>query len=252
MISVYPANRSKTFLVDYDDDAKNIVTPTSASYAVYDEDDNEIVASTSLDLTGNPRGAQITLSVADNAVASNIGRAFRRLVLTYTVSNGNTFEREENFVLENSGLIQVGQNSFATYGSLILTSQDVSNIGAFHDATISDQRAALINAWYNIGDVPLKNLGLDQDYGSRQLTESLIGELSAPILTKLKRAQIIEADFILGGNPVEDRRRTGMISDSSGESTQFFRTSRPVELPICKAAANALRGLVKWGMKVSR
>lgn len=250
MISVFPANKGRSFSIDYENNEEIIFAPISASYAVYDDEGAEVVASTSLDLSGSPRQALVELTEANNDIGQN-SRAFRRLVLTYS-DDLNEFEKEISFILESTGVVKMGENSFGTYGAMILLAQNIVRLDAFHEASITEQRAALINAWYNIGDVPITGLNLDAEYGTRDLTSELLGQISASNLDRLRRAQIIEADFILGGNPVEDRRRTGMISDSASESAQFFRTSKPLELPVCKAAANALRGLVNWNIKVSR
>lgn len=257
MISVYPESRAKSFTFDFVNEENGAVSPSTASYTLYDELDAEIVSETGLVISSTDTQVTIITTAIDNTLTDQV-RGFRRLVLDFQDTDGIDYQYEQQYVLESPGVVEIGGNSFASYGSLILMAQNVADTEALDEASIQDQRSALINAWYNIGDVPLINLGLTDDAGNsvdyqgRELNATRLAALSSSVYERLKRAQIIEANFILGGNPVEDRRRTGMISDSSGESAQFFRTSRPVELPICKAAANALRGLVSWNLKISR
>ena len=87
---------------------------------------------------------------------------------------------------------------------------------------------------------------------TRELIDADIGLLQPKTYQRLLRAQVIEADDVLGGNPIEARRRLGLISDSAGESAHFFRTSKPLNLPCCRGAIDELRGIVSWGLHVRR
>lgn len=249
MIGVYPAGQSRSFSVEFVDSDGNPVTPASASYVLLDDSESEVIPQTLLDVSSAPSFVDILIDAPFNALSGS-NRAFRQLIVSFQDSQGSSFVVEVPYLLESIGSVVAGENSFASYGSLVLESLNLANMEAFNEATISDQRAALINAWHNISNVSIT--GIDNITRTNQITSDVLNTLSSRVLQKLKQSQLIEANFILGGNPVEDRRRTGMISDSSGESAQFFRTSKPIELPICKEAANALRGLINWNMKLAR
>lgn len=248
MIGVYPAGQSRSFNVEYVGDNNSLMSPSSASYILLDENDLELIPPTPLDMTSSPTSSVIEVVAANNTL-TDTNRAFRRLIVDYSDSL-SSYQVEIPYIIESIGVVSAGENSFASYGSLILESLNLSNMEAFNEASISDQRAALINAWHNISNISVS--GIEGVSKTDQITSEMIGEINPRIMQRLKQAQLIEANFILGGDPIEDRRRSGMISDSSGESAQFFRTSKPLELPVCKDAVKKLGGLVKWNMKISR
>lgn len=151
-----------------------------------------------------------------------------------------------------------GSNSFADQGELNAAIQSVITAVELQNADQSDTDSALYNAYENLDQVtveiilesqrePITRLG--------DLTSALIDEIESEqprVYRKLLRAQMIEANFLLGGNPIEDRRRSGLLSDSSGESAQFFRTTKPLILPICREAAAELRGIISFTKSLGR
>lgn len=154
--------------------------------------------------------------------------------------------------------LQRGVNSFADQEEL---DQAIEESVAFNELIAGDEEgssSALYNAYENLSQMTVDIVLVSSEtiiVDLADLTSTLLDELETDqpkVYRKLIRAQMIEADFLLGGNPTEDRRRAGMMSDSSGESAQFFRTSKPLVLPICREAALVLRGIIKYGSKVGR
>jgi hypothetical protein len=52
--------------------------------------------------------------------------------------------------------------------------------------------------------------------------------LSADFLLDLRKAQIAEANNIVENSPIRDKIRAGIISETIGESSMFFRQAYPV------------------------
>lgn len=160
--------------------------------------------------------------------------------------------------LDEPALIAVtkGTNSFMTYEEALLAIARAPQLPALASAGRMQLRAALVSAYNNIGRLNVDFGVLDVDgnevYCSLDFSEADIVALEAKAYNALIIAQLTEANGILGGNPVEDRRRMGLLSDSAGESAHFFRTSKPLELPVYRDTMNALRGYVFWTGKVSR
>lgn len=158
-----------------------------------------------------------------------------------------------------TGLVQltVGSNSFETYENLILKLSQTPGLTQAASASRGQLKAALISAYENIGLLTTDFEVLDtttNEYktSTSDFTSADISSLSAKALNALTRAQLIEANALLGGNPIEDRRRAGMLSDSVGESAIFMRTSKPLELSVYRDTAIALKGYIVWTKQIGR
>lgn len=167
-----------------------------------------------------------------------------------------------DIVQEGESLL-VGVNSFGTFGKLMTVAADMPELEQFHQSTETDLVKALKESWVNIGNLRLDMVRLKKGFSdsirrgsipssSIYLEKDDIEALSKEGILALLRAQCAETEFLLGGDPVEKRRLAGFISDSSGESTQFFRSSKPLTLPVSRSTAEALKGYVRWTSPVSR
>lgn len=190
-------------------------------------------------------------------------------------------------IVESSNQLRPLENSFGTWGELILESRTIAGATAFACCTVMGVPdkpgpggegnaalvAAFINAYHNIGYVnvdfcPPRSRGrwisqshmwdgegiFESDIGritsTRQLTQELWDKLKLDQRQKLIRAQVIEANFLLSGNTPEKQRLSGLLSHSAGESAHFYRTSKPLELPVCRATANALKGIITYVTRI--
>lgn len=172
----------------------------------------------------------------------------------------------EEVILESDNLLAPGENSFASYQELILDSLDMTDLNAFREAGKDEQIAALITAYYNIGSMRVSlfkhrdvtdqtlidDTVLPAISSTRNIGADVLAALKPQVLLKLKRSQLAEANSILGGNPIERARGLGLLSHSAGESTHFYRTTKPLELPISKRAAVELRGILNYALSISR
>lgn len=254
MLVSYPADRPVVIDLSFTDYSGNPVTPDSATYTLFDRS-GALAENQAIDLSG---GVPSTLTIPGilNQVDSGMTRGYRRVELTY-VSDGATFVTSQTYLLERSDRLVVGDNSFATLPDLLLTAADMIELRAFHNASETRQVSALIGAWHNLGQLPVQFEDLEgtdrYELGTTvELIDTDLALLQPKTLRRLLRAQVIEANDLLGGNPIEARRRLGLISDSAGESAHFFRTAKPLNLPACREAVDELRGIVSWGVRVGR
>lgn len=185
-------------------------------------------------------------------------REFATLELAYHDDSNNHFASAEIDLVMASGTTLVsGLNSFAKFPDLFLASYDLVGLDAFKLAQKEDQIIALVNAYYNIGKLRLEfnepnTLRSAGVISSSTLTAIDLLALQPQDRVRLLHAQLIEADFLLGGDPIEMQRRTGLLSHAAGESTHFYRTSKPLELPVSRKTAEALRGLITYAIRTGR
>ena len=74
--------------------------------------------------------------------------------------------------------------------------------------------------------------------------------IDSDLLAAIAKAQIAEADFMMGGDTVEDKRRTGLMSETVGESSNMFRPGKPLVLAGSEKALRYLTGYITWSRRI--
>lgn len=173
-------------------------------------------------------------------------------------------------IIEATDLLRSLDNSFGTWEELSLLARNMVSLKFYGFAAEDEQKAALINAYHNIADVHVDFCpphsrsrwhsqsqmwdfegALERIYSTRQLTEDTWGKLSYQVKDKLMRAQLIEANFLLADQTPEKQRLSGLLSHSAGESAHFYRTVKPLELPVSRATALALKGIISYVVRIA-
>lgn len=203
---------------------------------------------------------------AASATAITDIRAFAQVVIRFWSEEGDVlFEEVQELVLESDTVLRPGHNSFATYPDLVLESMNRADLSAFSAASKEEKTAALITAYYNIGRLSVSFRGnarnrhpllpperLNLVASTVDLTAEDIAVLPNSVQRQLLQAQLIEAEDLLGGNPIERQRLAGLLSHSAGESTHFYRTTKPLELPVNRKTAQALWGIISYAVRIGR
>jgi hypothetical protein len=268
VIASYRASKDITLYPEFADADGNLVAIISATYSLHTAA-GQIADGEPVDLYGYDRPQLVVGSELNNLVVDQT-KNYRRVEIDGTDENGLSHIFEiiyfiqvgDALVIGNNPVsvapnLVVGENSFSVLSNLLLIASQMIHLRAFHFADKNHQVSALTQAWNNLGQLPVRFedlRGTDSfDKGStRELIDVDILNLAPKTYQRLLRAQVIEADDVLGGNPIEARRRAGLISDSAGESAHFFRSSKPLSLPCCRAAIDELRGIVNWGARIGR
>lgn len=247
MLPRYVSGFEVTISQEVTDAADHPTDALAASWSLIDE--NQALLSGPNDIAiDNPRQLRFTIEAHLNELTGNAG--MRTVVIDYTTEQGAQ-RRIQRYVLISDTTLTPGVNSFGYFEELLLLAQSMPEQRAFLMAGEYEQQMALQRAWANIGYLPLdrQKLGVTS---SSDLDAAALGSIDSRALLALRRAQIVEANFLLGGNPVEDRRRAGLISDSAGESTHYFRTSKPLVLAACREAVMELKGWLNWEVRCGR
>lgn len=255
MTTVYQSGHERVFTLAFQDGEGETVVPIAASYTVADENGEEVVASTVIDVSGSPATTDITVTSLQNTIDAGSIRGFRTLLMIFEDSAGNDYQQKVTYILEEANVMEPGTNAFARFEHFLMMLEEYPEFEQAKAATDRVLMMALINAYYNIGALrvefpvedELSDVHTTLDLGSGDLIA-----MTTATLNKLKRACLTEAESILGGNPVEDRRRMGLMSHSAGESAHFFRPTRPLDLPVSKATARALAPLVSYSLRAGR
>ena len=197
----------------------------------------------------------VVVSGADNTLMPPQIRGLRVVELRVSLPEGDRL-LSATYVVTVSTLLVPGLNSFDTYRLTLLRSLALTEgtLAGWSSADEDLRVRALEEAFHRIRELPVvieweNNQSVIRDNffdppRLRDLSAEQILALDERLLKALKQAQLIEADAILTPDPVGDLRRTGLVSQTTGESSMFFGAARP----LVNAGVNekTLRTLSKW------
>lgn len=249
--------------IDLVDDDGNQYIANSAQYRVLDESEVEIVPPGAATLQDAGASVLVSVPALSNTLAPGVFRGLRRIELMVNTGEGTVLQSESYMIVANEQLI-VGVNSYQAYSEAQLNSMDIPNLAAWGDATQKERIAALVESHTRLGRLQysISSLADAQDRltpaavtnisNMAELTAAELSALPGSFMLALKKAQIIEADTALGGDPIDEQRRGGLMSTSIGEVSQMYRPGAPLVLAVSARALRYLTGYVKFGMKIGR
>lgn len=244
------------------------VVPTALSVRVLDENEAEVVGATSVSFAPGDTEVAVLVSGPNNTLSVGAIKGYRLIELTMTTDDG-TVVTSTDYMIATATRLVVMVNSFQTFGMAKMLSSEIPGLVGFSQASEDDQIACLVEAYER-----LTRLGYyvkwprDEDQ-QRYIDLNAVERVApkrwrvidadefelifpAPFKQAIRKAQIVEANEILVGDAVSDKRRSGLLSESIGESSVFFRTGRPIDLGISRAALEYLTGYIDVRMVTTR
>jgi len=239
-----------------------ISSPASATYVVLDENRNIVVASTNVAVTTSSVSVVINVPAPSNTLAAGALRGLRTIEVSVIDGSTNTRIASHSYALESSNVLVVMTNSYQTLEHAELMALEMGDLVVWSEKTRPEKIAALIDSYHRIGTLAF-SIGWNYDQQKlmrgyqtiRGLNEWTANEFATlPIRFKraIWRAQVVETEVILGGDNIGDQRREGLLSHTIGESSQMYRSGRPVMLPVSTQALKQLAGFVTYNSVVAR
>lgn len=264
-----------TLTIPLQDRLGNPVTATAVEFEVLDRHGAVKQARQAVTLGGD----SVTVVVASSAndLAESVPRDLRTVKL-YCVIEGGEATISKSYAVEADAVLIVGVNSFQTLEEAELTAMDIFDVGDWDVIDDEDKVRALADARTRIcamsfnlldihrpqddvGYVPEGVIGISRGPSPWNIKDQL-GDLTIEqynllpekFKKALRMAQVADAAATLTPDPVEQKRAKGLILDTIGETKQMFRSSRPVNSPVCKKAMDYLRDFVVTGsaLKIGR
>jgi hypothetical protein len=256
------------------DGSGNAVTPIAASYRVQDENGTDVVALSPVTMpgAGGTSGAKVvvgadgsasvvvSIPAALNGFTQNMLRGMRRVDVTVDTGAGQVLFTQ-SYLLEGGAPLVPGTNSFQTFDKAELVALDIPNLDGYKGATREERLAALIQARLNLGQMRYRyrwsqnwqNFIFPEFavYSVIQLTQAQYMTLPIDFRQAIERAQILEADDLLGGDPVLAKRTQGIVSETIGTSTTTFSSVRPAHQLICPRAMHCMARYVVKRIRVA-
>ncbi|CCG43288.1 hypothetical protein [Magnetospirillum molischianum] len=242
------------------------LAPIAAEYEVRNEEGEIVVPSESLTISDGQQAVAVAIAPVANSLPIDSVRAMRVVKLTLVTAVGS-IERVERYIVEAAQTLVIMENTYQTFESALLEAIEMPTLKAWPTKAEGPRRAALVEAFHRLGKLKYRVVkgGYTEDELSRlepvrtqfinDLNERSLSEfLSFPSRFRqaLRRAQIAEADIVLEGDIIGDRRRDGLLSESIGESSMMFRSGKPVILPVSNQALRYLQGYVSHSVSLTR
>ena len=289
-MDIFLAGTPVALTVALQDRNGNALEAASVEYRIVKQDGSEALAKTTLDSFGGGSEAVIEVPAGLNAVAtidpsvitagmidSFFVRESRTVELFVTDGVGNTVLLTKTYALEPAETLIAGLNSFQSFSQAELVAMDIPQLTGWNGANEKDKIAALIEARLQICQLRFTLLNSNVNFGQDNLNYVPEGSYPTPyagmfmfngnlaLITPsnfvkmpprfklaLCRAQIAQADSILGGDPVDVRRKEGLILESIGEVKQMFRGGKPLDLPVSRRALKYLSPFVSFSQRIGR
>lgn len=237
----------------------NAFDAASVSYRVIDQAGAELIAPTN-SATHQPGDETVTVLVPapNNTLPLGAIRGVRSIELTCSVA-GNTVQLSYAYLIDSATPLVTGLNSFQTLEQAKLSAMDVFHMDGWRAATDDQRIAALVEARVKIALLNLRGVTQAQsslDYrvpALLELTQAQFIALPEEFIKALQMAQVVEANDILGySDSTSQKRHEGLMLDTIGEVKQMFRSGKPLELPICKAALSYLAKYTSFSLRIGR
>ena len=171
-----------------------------------------------------------------------------------TVAEG-TYTQSDEYILKGDTLLVLGTNSFQTYEQAVLRSLSLGNLTGW-EANNKDQRiSAMARAFDAISAFRYRMVKTDNTVVVGDVRELTVVEFAALIPLQREdylKAQIVQADFFLNGNPLERDINDGLQSSTIGEVSQFYRPRPSLSTALCRSALYYIGRYIHWNIDIGR
>jgi hypothetical protein len=249
------------------DEAGNVLTPTQLRWRVLDETETVTQDWTAITPLPSVSDVVVTVPASLTILTAPALRGIRTVELEITTSSGATVFMSEVIMLQGVTALSFGINTFQTYSQALLLTEDMidEHVAGWSPSSRETREKALIESYKRIMQLPIgmhfddqqSMLQIDtqflQNYGPlmlRYMTPAQMLGIYKPMMKALQLAQATEATEILNGDPVMAARKAGILSQTVGESSQFFRPYKPLELAVSTRTINILQRWVRFNMKI--
>lgn len=238
---------------------------TQSSYRVLDERRVELVGETAISLDGGATEAEVTVPAPINTLSEGVRRAIHTVELVLTLEGGSIRKVRASYGIAGETGLRVPEESFQTLAEAHNTAFDLPMMSGWSSATDAVKTTALMQAYHNIS---LLNFDLDhvtefpdfpalEGYTLRpdpfvHMTREEFDALPDSFSRALRRAQVVEANDLLGGDPVAQKRQQGVLKETVGESSTTFVATVATRTTVCSSAKKILARFLSTGIRLRR
>lgn len=230
-----------------------------ATYNISDQSNKLILPETDIAIFYDDVFIEIEVPNILNNLEAGEHKGMRTVMLTCYDECNHQYILYQSYMLLSANDLIVPNESLMSAREAQFLAFDTPNVLAYEEANDLHQRRALIEASRRVNslNINLTELTLNAAFSDfnwsiekqrlKDLSNDQFYSLPDYFLDDLKMAVLLEADDILGGSPVEEARREGILSESVGESTNMYQVGRPAQTRI---GSRAYRILARYVYRV--
>ncbi|ATI40445.1 MULTISPECIES: hypothetical protein [Acinetobacter calcoaceticus/baumannii complex] len=255
-MNYYLAGTSVSLPINFVDDDGNPLEVTQGSYRIVDQNGVEIKPKAEFDVAQT----KVTVEAEYNQIPALNPMEIKvedmdsieidhLRILQFDLINrdGNTYAFDVSYLISPRERLIVGLNSFQTLNQAKLTALTMPETEVFLTEGEVRKVAALIEARQRICTLNIPSVNL------RATTPSAYQKLSEQFKAALRKAQVAEANAILGGgDPIELALAQGLKSKTIGETHESYIGGRQLRLAVSKATLRYLSGFVSTSKVIAR
>ena len=260
-MKVYDAGESFALKVNIEE----VGIPQEGTYRIVDHAGVVVVPESGLEVFGDDTHAEIDISHTITTLAEGERRKMLTVELVVFGQDQERFKFSESVLIQKSSQLEVPTDSFMTVNEAVLVSMDIFGMDDWSAADSDDRRRALIEATHRLKQLryklfteePFDHVEFEAiadiiPYGFEGMTKEQFDDLPPRFLRDVKLALVVEANEVLGGESAQEKRKSGVLSDTVGETSQMFRTGRPMDTIISNRAMSHVKRWVDTAWRVRR
>ena len=255
--------------------APESVSGVSAAYEVFDEDGTSVSTGVVDDYDPQSQSIAVSLPAGASTLPQGVSHSGREIVVTVTDGDGEEHEARDYYVAVAANPLSVLGNSFLSFPAALALREQFGPVMDGWDKVQNNatRQSALIQAHTNLcrvryavgapktGDVrdyAAYGTGSEISFDFKRrvsllgITREDFDALPDHFRKALRRAQLIEANILLGGDIVGQKRKDGIISETIGESSTFFSSKPYLNLPFSRQAFEVLKPYITVSVRVGR
>lgn len=254
-MQIYEPGQDIEVTLPFLDENGATVTPTALDYQVVDEAGASVIALTNIPtFTAADGQYKITVPIASNTLSAGVVRGLRKVELRVTVGSDIYWQRKA-YILEIASPLSLLVNSFQTYEEAELNARGLVGLEGWELADTQHRTSALQQAYDHMHGFNYRWFYTDGTYEHKSVRDLTTTEW-ALLLDRQKgdfqKAQIVHANYLLGGNPIEQDIEAGLQSSTIGETSQFYRPRPSLSLSVSRDAMKYLGRWVVWSGYIGR
>lgn len=264
-MNFHPEGQIVEVVIPFKDLNGQTIVPTDMTAVLLDGEEQEIVDFGVIVFNNLGVDARIIIPGVANTLNGDELQEVRLLKVRITHAGGN-FLAAHAYAIEAEQSLQIMRNSFMTYDTALMLSSQFVNMTAFVTASEERRKAALVEAFRRITDMPMIYVIQDTDavvISEHRINRATWGGIDSDVYqtqfpTHFKRAlraaQLAEADNLLQGNIISQKHAQGIISETIGESSVTLRAgfSGASDGGMGAATLALLSGYIDRTMKIGR
>jgi len=252
-LEIYEPGVDVTVSLPLVDNKGEAITPVALDYEIVDEVGGSVVASTNIPTIPSTGELIISVEGVNNTLASGTVRGYRSVILTITTASDTIIVREGYLIEESSSLV-VLINSFQTYEESLMYSRELI-LDGWGAASENHKKAAMAQGYDRFGGFNWHFIFTDDTYQVKTLdalTSVEWGILDSRHKHDFRMAQIVQADYHLGGAAIEKDIDAGLQSSTIGEVSQFYRPRPTLTLALSRHALTYVGKYIVWNPRTTR